>query len=96
VDAAGLPEPAGQTRAGHGDAASWVLDAAFPAERAAPLVTVLDGHPHTLAFLAGIHRVRASHLGVTRFGQSGDLAEVYRYHRIDADAVIDAALGIRR
>jgi pyruvate dehydrogenase E1 component len=33
---------------------------------------------------------------VTRFGQSGDLAEVYRYHRIDADAVIDAALGIRR
>ena len=40
---------------------TWVLDAAFPARRAAPLVTVLDGHPHTLAFLAGINQVRAAH-----------------------------------
>jgi pyruvate dehydrogenase E1 component len=96
VSSPGLLFDAVQARAGHGDALSWVLDAAFPAERAAPLVTVLDGHPHTLAFLAGIHRVRASHLGVTRFGQSGDLAEVYRYHRIDADAIIDAALGVRQ
>ena len=46
---------AGARRAGPGVTApeSWILDAAFPARRAAPLVTVLDGHPHTLAFLAG-------------------------------------------
>ena len=43
--------------AGCGEAPSWILDAAFPADRATPLVTVLDGHPHTLAFLAGVHRV---------------------------------------
>jgi pyruvate dehydrogenase E1 component len=58
------------------------------------MVTVLDGHPHTLAFLGGIHRVTATHLGVTRFGQSGDLAAVYRHHGLDADAIVAAALDL--
>ncbi len=71
-----------------------MLDQAFPADRAAPMVTVLDGHPHTLAFLAGVHRVPAAHLGVTRFGQSGDLASVYRHHGIDTDSVVAAALDL--
>ena len=31
-----------------------ILDELFPAERAAPIVTVLDGHPHTLSFLGSI------------------------------------------
>ncbi len=77
----GVPEPA------------WVLESAFPADRAAPLVTVLDGHPHTLAFLAGIHRRRATHLGVTEFGMSSDLPTAYAHHHIDADAIVTAALG---
>ena len=47
----------------------------LPRRRAAPMVTVLDGHPHTLAFLAGVNQVRAAHLGVTAFGQSGGLDE---------------------
>ncbi|MCE0767594.1 pyruvate dehydrogenase, partial [Pseudonocardia kujensis] len=83
-----------QARAGHGSADTWILDAAFPARRATPLVTLLDGHPHTLAFLAGVNQVRATHLGVTRFGQSGDLDSVYRYHGIDADSVVGAALDL--
>ena len=69
-----------------------VLDAAFPADRAAPLVTVIDGHPHTLSFLAGVHRVHARHLGVTGFGQSSDLASAYAIHGIDADGIVTAAL----
>lgn len=56
------------------------LDAVFAVDRAAPMVTVLDGHPHTLAFLTGINQVPGVHLGVTRFGRSGDLDSVYRYH----------------
>ncbi|MDD7968664.1 transketolase-like TK C-terminal-containing protein [Actinomycetospora lemnae] len=75
------------------DAPSWILDAAFPADRAARLVTVLDGHPHTLAFLAGIHRVRAAHLGVTDFGRSSDLAASWAHHHLDADAIVAAALA---
>jgi pyruvate dehydrogenase E1 component len=94
VTSAGLLFSAMQARAGRDTGEDWILQAAFPAHRAAPIVTVLDGHPHTLAFLAGIHRVRAAHLGVTRFGQSGDLPSVYRYHGLDTDSIIQAALDI--
>ncbi len=94
VTSPGLVFEAGQARAGRGPGESWILDAALPAARATPLVTVLDGHPHTLAFLAGIHRVPAAHLGVTRFGQSGDLASVFRHHGLDADSLVGAALDL--
>lgn len=94
VTSAGLVFDAVQARAGRGEADTWVLDAAFPARRAAPIVTVLDGHPHTLAFLAGINRVPAAHLGVSRFGQSGDLNAVFRHHGLDADSIVRAALDV--
>jgi pyruvate dehydrogenase E1 component len=55
---------------------------------------VLDGHPHTLAFLAGVTGQPATHLGVTTFGQSGGLDEAYRYHGIDGDAIIGAVLDL--
>jgi pyruvate dehydrogenase E1 component len=58
------------------------------------MVTVLDGHPHTLAFLGTIHGVPISTLGVSRFGQSGDLQDVYRYHGLDADSIIAASLDV--
>ena len=32
-------------RGGFGDDRTWILDELLPPERAAPLVTVLDGHP---------------------------------------------------
>jgi pyruvate dehydrogenase E1 component len=83
-----------QSRRGRDEAPDWVLDAVFPAHRAAPMVTVLDGHPHTLTFLAGIHGVPAAHLGVSRFGQSGDLESVYRHHGIDTDSIVAAALDL--
>ena len=56
----------------------------------AALVTVLDGHPATLAWLGAVrgHRVRA--LGVDRFGQSADLVDLYRVHGLDADGILDA------
>ncbi|MGH3248027.1 MAG: transketolase-like TK C-terminal-containing protein [Trebonia sp.] len=107
LDAAGIPADvicvtspgllfkallARQGQQGQADAPTWILDQAFPAARATPLVTVLDGHPHTLAFLATINQVRTISLGVTRFGQSGSLRDVYRYHGIDADSIIRAAL----
>src|SRR4051794_21790554 len=94
VTSPGLLFRALQARRGLDDAPTWVLDAAFPADRARPMVTVLDGHPHTLAFLAGVHGVPATHLGVTQFGQSGDLASVYRQHGLDTDTVIGAALDL--
>ncbi|WP_072801703.1 transketolase-like TK C-terminal-containing protein [Rhodococcoides yunnanense] len=94
VTSPGLIFEALQARRGHGTAASWILDHVFPATRTAPVVTVLDGHPHTLAFLAGINGVRGSALGVTGFGQVGSLDDVYRYHGIDADGIVSAALDL--
>ena len=73
---------------------TWVLDQAFPASRATPLVTVLDGHPHTLAFLATINCVRHAALGVAQFGQSGSVEDLYRYNGLDTDAIIRAALDL--
>jgi pyruvate dehydrogenase E1 component len=69
-----------------------VLERAFPAAR--PLVTVLDGHPHTLAFLGGVHGVPVSCLGVQSFGQSGDIGELYEHHGIDAESILGAALDL--
>ncbi|ABK71799.1 pyruvate dehydrogenase [Mycolicibacterium smegmatis] len=98
VTSPGLLFDAWQARQGH-DAANtgadtWILDQLFPADRALPLVTVLDGHPHTLAFLANIQRVRATNLGVSRFGQVGSLDEVHRYHGLDTDSIVRAALDV--
>jgi pyruvate dehydrogenase E1 component len=93
VTSPGLLFRALRARSGQDDGgAAWILDQAFPASRAAPLVTVLDGHPHTLAFLASVRRVPCVTLGVTSFGQSGALEDVYRYHGIDADSIVRAAL----
>lgn len=55
---------------------------------------MLDGHPHTLSFLATINRVPTTALGVTGFGQSGSLDEVYRHHGLDADSIVRAALDL--
>ncbi|MCJ0892133.1 pyruvate dehydrogenase [Rhodococcus sp. ARC_M5] len=83
-----------QARQGHGDAESWILDQLLPADRATPMVTVLDGHPHTLAFLANVNRVASTSLGVSNFGQVGSLDEVYKHHHIDTDSIVGAALDV--
>ncbi|WP_460369936.1 transketolase-like TK C-terminal-containing protein, partial [Actinocorallia lasiicapitis] len=91
VTSPGLLYKALRARQGLEDGPTWILDQVLPPT---PLVTVLDGHPHTLAFLAQIHRVPAANLGVTRFGQSGDLTDVYRHHGLDPGSILNAALDV--
>ncbi len=74
--------------------AGAVVDELFPAHRPTPLVTVLDGHPHTLSFLAGVRGDRIRSLGVTDFGQSSSVEDAYRLHGIDTASIVDAALGL--
>jgi pyruvate dehydrogenase E1 component len=71
-----------------------IADALFPADRASSIVTVMDGHPHTLAFLAGIRGDRTINLGVTEFGQSSNLQDAYELHGIDTASIVDAALSL--
>jgi pyruvate dehydrogenase E1 component len=86
ITSADLLYRAFQARAGLADADPAVLDRLFP--HGAPVITLLDGHPHTLSFLGDVC------LGVQRFGQSGDLAELYEHHAIDAESVVGAALDL--
>ncbi len=60
----------------------------------AKLVSMIDGHPSALSWLGAVrgHRIRS--LGVDKFGQSGDLPDLYRTYHLDADAVIDAAASL--
>ncbi len=83
-----------QAKQGRDTSATWILDQVFPADRATPLVTVLDGHPHTLAFLAAWRQVPLAALGVSAFGQSGGLEDVYRLHGIDTDGIVRAAMDL--
>ena len=51
---------------------------------------VLDGSPGALSWLGGVDGRRVSPLGVDRFGQTGDLVDLYREYRLDSDAAIAA------
>jgi pyruvate dehydrogenase E1 component len=55
-----------------------------------PLVTLTDGSPGSLSWLGSVHGGRVAPLGVDRFGQTGDLPDLYRTYGLDADAVIAA------
>ena len=71
-----------------------ILEVLFPGRSPAPLVTVLDGHPHTLSFLSSIRGDRAIHLGVTSFGQSSNLEDAYAIHGIDVPSIVNAGLTL--
>ena len=70
------------------DADDGVLDELFPAERAAPIVTVLDGHPHTLSFLGSVRAVPVTSLGVQIHGGMG-LMDDLPLERIWRDARVE-------
>jgi pyruvate dehydrogenase E1 component len=83
-----------QARQGLAEGDDGVLDALFPADRMAPMVTVVDGHPHTLSFLSGVQGAPVACLGVSEFGQVGDVADLYRHFGIDTDTVVGAACDL--
>jgi len=58
------------------------------------IVTVLDGHPATLAWLGAVRGHRVRPLGVEHFGQTGSIPELYRHYGIDANAIVAAAAAL--
>jgi pyruvate dehydrogenase E1 component len=70
---------------------SHVEDLLSPLSPGAALVTVLDGHPATLSWLGSVAQHHVVPLGVDRFGQSGDIPDLYHEYRLDTQAIIDAA-----
>jgi pyruvate dehydrogenase E1 component len=79
---------------GTADALSHVERLLAPLSRDCGLVTVIDGHPATLAWLGGVYGHRVKALGVEHFGQTGTIADLYRHHGIDANAILHAAQAV--
>jgi pyruvate dehydrogenase E1 component len=65
-----------------------MLLGALPA--GARLVTLLDGSPAALSWLGGVRGQRVVPLGVDRFGQTGDLPDLYAGYGLDSDAIVAA------
>jgi len=78
-------------QAGQRDATSHVERLLRPLAADGGLVTVLDGHPAALSWLGSVYGHRVQALGVEAFGQSGDIPDLYRSYRLDADAILEAA-----
>ncbi len=58
------------------------------------IVTVMDGHPATLAWLGAVNGHRTRSLGVEHFGQTGTIADIYRHFGIDANGIMRAAQAL--
>ena len=76
---------------GRGAARSHIEQLLAPLARGAGLVTVIDAAPAALSWIGGVMGHRVSPLGIDRFGQTGDLPDLYRAYRLDKDAIHDAA-----
>lgn len=69
-----------------------VLGRLFPErERGAPIVSVLDGSSHALAWIGAAAQRPMTALGVDDFGLSGTRDDLYRHFGIDAMAIAEAA-----
>ena len=82
---------------GRGNLDMFMADSIAPDARSAPVVTVVDGHPHSLAWVGSALKTLVIPVGVTEFGQSGSRDELYREYRIDKDSIMAAsyaALGM--
>ncbi len=82
---------------GEGALDMFMSDSVAAEARRAPIVTVADGHPHSLAWIGSALRAPVIPVGVTEFGQSGSREDLYREYRIDSNSIMAAcyaALGI--
>ena len=74
-------------------AGPFLADVIRPDERSVPIVTVVDGHPHTLAWIGSALNAETCPLGVSRYGQSGTPPELYQEYEIDASSIMAACFG---
>ena len=87
---AGWTAAAQARRAGERTARAHIETILAPLARDAALVTILDGHPAAHSWLGAVRGQRVVPLGPERFGESADIPDLYRKHRMDTDAILDA------
>src|SRR5262245_53757333 len=69
----------------------YLLELVSAEEEGVPVVSVLDGHSHGLAFVGSALGVPQIPLGVDHFGQSGARGDLYRHYGVDAAAIARSA-----
>ena len=77
-------------RNGDRSATSHIETLLAPLARGAAMVTVLDGHPATHAWLGSVRGQHVVPLGVDRFGQAGDIPDLYQAYGLDTEAILEA------
>jgi pyruvate dehydrogenase E1 component len=77
-------------RTGDRTARSHIETILAPLAPGAALVTILDGHPAAHAWMGAVRGQRVVPLGTDRFGQSGDIPDLYREYGLDVEAILDA------
>jgi len=82
--------PESIARSGGGAAPSRIETLLAPLARDAAIVSVLDGHPAAHAWLGAVRGQRVVPLGVDRFGQAGDIPDLYAAYGLDEAAILDA------
>jgi pyruvate dehydrogenase E1 component len=60
----------------------------------ARLVTICDAAPASLSWLGAVLGHRVAPLGVDRFGQTGNLPDLYGEYRLDGEAITEALAGL--
>ena len=78
---------------GHTSTLSHIEKLLADVPRQALLLTVIDGHPATLSWLAGVKGMRTLSHGVEHFGQTGSVADLYRHFRLDTQALVEAVIN---
>ena len=58
------------------------------------IITVIDGHPVTLAWLGAVAGHKTVPLGVEHFGQTGRIDDLYAHFGIDTEAIVYAASNL--
>ena len=53
------------------------------------LITIIDAHSSSLAWIGSVLGHKVYPMGLNKFGQSGDLDEIYSYTDIDFKSIID-------
>jgi pyruvate dehydrogenase E1 component len=58
------------------------------------LITLIDGHPATLAWLGTVRGHQTRSLGVEHFGQTGTIGDLYRHYGLNAAGILRAAAAL--
>lgn len=71
----------------------FMPDLLTASERIVPIVTIIDGHSHSLSWIGSAIGAQCYPLGVNDFGQSGDTNDLYQEYGLDESSISATCYG---